>query len=132
MNELIAMAMEMIVNILGELALAAIGVAGTWVLAKIAENTKLKNIEIATGEVIHAARESAAALQQTTVEGLKAASQDGKLSEDEVKDLGLKLFEMTMKKLSVPTINLLEAAGKDIRAMIQDAAEDWIAAMKAR
>ena len=132
MNELIAMAMEMIVNILGELALAAIGVAGTWVLAKIAENTRLKNIEIATGEVIRAVHESAAALQQTTVEGLKAASQDGKLSEEEVKDLGLKLFEMTMKKLSVPTIKLLEAAGKDIRAMIQDAAEAWIAAMKVR
>ena len=37
---------------------------------------------------------------------------------------------MTMKKLSAPVVKIPEVAGKDIAAMIQDAAEAWIGRMK--
>ncbi|MBR2422620.1 MAG: hypothetical protein IKB09_09790 [Oscillospiraceae bacterium] len=127
MNEMI---INVAIQILGELALALIGVAGAWLMAKLAERQKLASIAAATNEVVGAAVETVSALRQTTVEKLKAAHEDGKLTEDEVKDLGKALLEMTMKKLSAPAVKVLEAAGKDIAAMIQDAAEAWIGSLK--
>ena len=127
MNE---MMINVAVQILGELALMLIGVAGAWLMAKLAERQKLASIAAATNEVVGAAIETVSALQQTTVEKLKAAHEDGKLTKDEISDLGTMLLDMTMKKLSAPAVKVLEAAGKDISAMIQDAAEAWIGRMK--
>ncbi len=110
---------------------ALLGIAGAWVLALLGKTQKLKHIQAATEELIHAAKETAAALQQTTVEKLKAAHEDGKLTEEEIADLKVALLETTQAKLSQTAIQLLKAAGKDIAAMIQDAAEAWIQANKA-
>ena len=127
MNEMI---IEFAIQILGELALALIGVAGAWLMAKIAEQKKLHNIAIATGEAVEAARQTAAALQQTLVEGMKAAHADGKLTEQEIQQLGVMLLNTAMKKLSDPAKEILIAAGKDITAIIQDAAEEWLLRFK--
>lgn len=121
---------EMAGQILGELVLAVIGVAGAWLLAKIAENKKLANIAIATNEATEAAKQTAAALQQTLVLGMKEAAADGKLSEEEIQELGVLLLNTAMKKLSDPAKDILTAAGKDIAAIIQDAAEAWILSTK--
>lgn len=129
MNE---MMIEVTVQILGELLKMAIGIAGTWLLAKLAERQKLASIAAATSELKGTVMESVSALQQTTVDKLKAAHEDGKLTEDEIADLGITLLEMTMKKLSEPAKKVLEAAGKDVVAMIQDAAEAWILSLKSR
>ena len=129
MNEMI---IEVAVQILGELMLALIGAAGAWLMAKLAQQKKLTNISIATGEAVEAARQTAAALQQTVVEGMKAASADGKLTEQEIKQLGVMLLNTAMKKLSDPAKNVLTAAGKDISAIIQDAAEEWLLHIKMR
>jgi len=69
-------------------------------------------------------------LQQTLVEGLKAAHEDGKLTKDEIAMLGKKLLEETVKKMSEPTANLLAAAAVDLTALIRGAGESWIAALK--
>ena len=127
MNE---MMINVAVQILGELALMLIGVAGAWLITKMAEREKLASIATATNEVVAAAIETVSALQQTTVEKLKAAHEDGKLTKEEIADLGAMLLNMTMKKLSAPAVKVLEAAGKDISAMIQDAAEAYIGRMK--
>ncbi len=119
-------------QIIGELALAMIGIAGAWLLGKMAKHKELENITIATGEAVHVAQQTAAALQQTTVEGMKAAHEDGKLTSDEVETLGILLLETAMKKLSEPAKNILTAAGKDITAIIRDAAESWIGQMKGK
>jgi hypothetical protein len=111
---------------------ALLGVAGAWVLAQLGKTQKLKHIQAAMAEVFHAAQETAAALQQTTVDKLKAAHEDGKLTEEEIADLKTALLETTLAKLSQPAIQLLKAAGNDIAAMIQDAAEAWIQMNKAR
>lgn len=124
------MIIEFAGQILGELILALIGLAGAWVLAKMAKHKELENISIATSEAVHTAQQSAAALQQTMVEGMKAAHEDGKLTEQEIQELGVMLLNTAMKKLSDPAKNILIAAGKDITAIIQDAAESWIMQMK--
>ena len=129
MNEIM---INVTVQILGELALMLIGVAGAWLMAKLAERQKLASIAAATNEVVGAAIETVSALQQTTVEKLKAAHEDGKLTKDEISDLGTMLLDMTMKKLSAPAVKVLEAAGKDISAMIRDAAEAWILTIKSK
>lgn len=69
-------------------------------------------------------------LQQTTVESMKAASEDGKLSEDEIKQLGAMLLEKALAQMSAPAMKVLTAAGKDISAIIQSAGEAMILAMK--
>lgn len=127
MNE---MMIEVVVQILGELVLALIGAAGAWLMAKLAQQKNLTNIAAATGEAVEAARQTAAALQQTVVIGMKEASADGKLSEQDIQKLGILLLNTAMKKLSDPAKNILTAAGKDITAIIRDAAEEWVLGMK--
>lgn len=121
---------EVTVQILGEVILAMIGIAGTWLLARMTENKKLANIAAATEEAKATAEQTAMALQQTMVEGMKAAHADGKLTEQEIQHLGIMLLNTAMKKLSDPAKNILTAAGKDISAIIEDAAEAWILKQK--
>lgn len=129
MSETIA---EILSQVLLEMVMALFSVAGVWLASILAKQEKLNNIAAATAEVVDAAKQTAAALQQEFVLGWKAASADGKLTEDEVQELGLMLLEKTLKKLSAPAMKVLEAAGKDITAIIRDAAEAWILDMKNR
>jgi hypothetical protein len=69
-------------DILAKAAIAAIGLAGAWATAKIGQNNKLANIKAAIGQVTQAAQTTVGELQQTTVEAMKAAAADGKLTED--------------------------------------------------
>ena len=123
MSEMIA---EILSQVLLEMIMALFSVAGVWLASILAKQEKLNNIAAATAEVVDAAKQTAAALQQEFVLGWKAANADGKLSEDEVKQLGVMLLEKTLKKLSAPAMKVLEAAGKDVTAIIRDAAEAWI------
>ena len=113
-------------DILAKAAIAAIGLAGAWATAKIGQNTTLANIKDAIGQVTQAAQTTVGELQQTTVEAMKAAAADGKLTEDQIRTLKADLLRMTREKLAEPTVQLLEAAKLDINAMIQGAAEDLI------
>lgn len=109
-------------DILAKAAIAAIGLAGAWATAKIGQNNKLANIKAAIGQVTQAAQTTVGELQQTTVEAMKAAAADGKLTEDQIRTLKADLLRMTREKLAEPTVQLLEAAKLDINAMIQGAA----------
>ena len=129
MSEMIA---EILSQVLLEMVMALFSVAGVWLASILAKQEKLNNIAAATAEVVDAAKQTAAALQQEFVLGWKAANADGKLTEDEVQELGFMLLEKTLKKLSAPAMKVLEAAGKDITAIIRDAAEAWILDMKNR
>lgn len=48
-------------------------------------------------------------LQQTVVDDLKAASADGKLTQDEITELGKKLLQGTLAKMSDSGIGVLKA-----------------------
>ena len=114
---------ENLVQIVATLIVTLIGVLGAWLTAKIAKRAELSNISTATDEAI---RE----LQQTTVDKLKAASADGKLTKAEIAELGKMLIDGSMEKMSDAAKNVLNSAGVDITAIIKGAGEALIASMK--
>ena len=75
---------ETIVSVLANLAVTLIGVAGAWLLAQISKTQKLNTINAAVGELTNAAEQTVWELQQTVVDGLKEASADGKLTQDDL------------------------------------------------
>ncbi len=118
------------VQIAATLLITLIGVFGAWLTAKIGKSTQLENIHTAQQEVIRAAKITVGELQQTVVGDLKAGRADGKLTREEIAELGSKLVDMTVQKLSRPTFELLKGAAVDVEAMITGAGENWIATLK--
>ena len=118
------------VKIISTLLVMLIGVLGTWLTAKIAKRTELTNIGLAMDELISMAQQTVGELEQTMVRDLKAASVDGKLSDEEITSLGISLYNITIRKLSDPAKHVLEAASVDIQALITSAAEDWINSLR--
>ena len=127
MNEVI---IEMVAQIVGTFMLMLIGVAGTWLTAKIVKRNELATIAAATNEATETAQRVVLELQQTLVEGMKASCEDGRLSDSEIEQLGALLLNKAMAQLSEPAKNVLAAAGKDVSAIIQSAGEAMILAIK--
>ena len=69
-------------------------------------------------------------LQQTTVEALKAASTDGKLTKEEITRLGRLLLDGTLQKMSGASMDVLKAANVDINAIVTGAGEAMVAKIK--
>ena len=121
---------ENVVQIVATLLITLIGILGAWLTAMIGEREDLKNIAAATDEATKAAEKTVLELQQTTVEGLKKASDDGKLSKNEIDELGKMLIDGALAKMSDAAKGVLNAAGVDITAIIKGAGEALIASMK--
>lgn len=126
-----AVVIETIVSVLANLAVTLIGVLGAWLLAQISKTQELKNINTAVEELTGAAEQTVLELQQTVVDGLKEASDDGKLTKDEIERLGKLLLKGTLAKMSDSGIKVLKAANVDINAIVTGAGEALIATMKA-
>lgn len=122
---------ETIVSVLANLAITLIGVAGAWLVTQIGKSQQLKTINAAVGELTNAAEQTVLELQQTVVDDLKAASADGKLTQEEITVLGKKLLEGTLQKMSDSGIGVLKAANVDINAIVTGAGEALIARIKA-
>lgn len=121
---------ETVVSIIANLAVTLIGVFGAWLLMQLQKNEKLNTVNNAVEELTTAAEQTVLELQQTTVDGLKEASADGKLTEQEIKSLGRKLYAGTIEKMSDSGIKVLKAANVDINALITGAGEAMIAKIK--
>lgn len=125
--------MDIIIQYLAEFAalivITLIGVFGSWLLNKMKQNKNLKNIALATEQVLNAAKQTVLELQQRFVEEWKSA-QDGKLTSQQVDELRAKVIEITMAKLAEPTLNLLAAAKVDVLAMITSSAEAYVLELK--
>lgn len=121
---------EVIIQVIAAVALTAITVLGTWLTTLIGKKAALTNINIAKDEVIGAAQLTVGELQQKVVEGLKAAHEDGKLTQEEIAELGKQLLEGTLAKMSEPTAQLLQAAGVDLVNLIQGAGDAWLLELK--
>ncbi len=109
---------ETLVSIAANLAITLIGVLGAWLVTKIGKQQQLNTINLAVEELTAAAEQTVLELQQTVVDDLKAASADGKLTQDEIRDLGKKLLEGSLQKMSASGINVLKAANVDINAIM--------------
>lgn len=118
---------EVITNVLVNVLITLIGVLGTWLTAKLLKRVELTNINKAKDELVEAAQRTVLELQQTVVEGMKAAAKDGKLSEEEITELSIMLLNKTKQQMSLPAIKLLEAAAVDVNALIRSAGEALIA-----
>lgn len=70
------------------------------------------------------------AIQQTTVDDLKAAAEDGKLTTAEIEMLHTKLIAFVKPKLSDLAVKLITAAGIDIEKYILDRGEAIVAQAK--
>lgn len=122
--------LEPLVQVVATLLLMLIGVLGTYLTALLAKSKKLHNINAASKEAIDRAKITVGELQQTVVDDLKAAHEDGKLTDEEVQALKLKLIEKAMPKISQDARALLYAASVDVEALISGAGEAWINKLK--
>ena len=122
---------ENAVNIAAAFFIALIGVFGAWLTAKLGKATQLDTVNRAQQELIKLAQITVGELKQTVVDGMKAASKDGKLTKEEIAQLGQLLYEKTTAKLSASAMDMLTAAQVDISALITGTAEHLIGQMKA-
>ena len=121
---------ENAVNIAAAFFIALIGVFGAWLTAKLGKATQLDTVNRAQQELIKLAQITVGELKQTVVDGMKAAHKDGKLTKEEIAQLGQLLFDKTTAKLSTSAIDVLTAAQVDISALITGTAEHLIGQMK--
>ena len=121
---------ENAVNIAAAFFIALIGVLGAWLTAKLGKSTQLDTVNRAQQELIKLAQITVGELKQTVVDGMKAAHTDGKLTKEEIAQLGQLLYEKTAAKLSASAMDVLTAAQVDVSALITGTAEQLIAGMK--
>ena len=121
---------ENAVNIAAAFFIALIGVFGAWLTAKLGKATQLDTVNRAQQELIKLAQITVGELKQTVVDGMKAAHTDGKLTKEEIAQLGQLLYEKTAAKLSASAMDVLTAAQVDISALITGTAEHLIGQMK--
>ena len=121
---------ENAVNIIAAFFIALIGVFGAWLTAKLGKATQLDTVNRAQQELIKLTQITVGELKQTIVDGMKAAHKDGRLTKEEITQLGQLLFDKTTAKLSASAMDVLRAAQVDVSALITGAAEQLIAGMK--
>lgn len=117
---------ENIVKITAALLLMLIGVLGTYLTTLAAKRAETANVSEALRALTEAAKTTVGELQQTIVEPLKVAAADGKLTPDEIADLRNMLVAQTKQKMLPSAINIINAAGADIEAIILGVGENLI------
>ena len=113
-----------------DVLMLVVSVAFAYLAKYLAKSQRLNHIALSMNELESIVISVVGELHQTTVEGLKEASKDGKLSKDEIAQLGQLLVDKTVEQLSNPASDTLKAAGVDIEGMIHSIAEAWIAEIK--
>ena len=121
---------ENAVEIAAAFFIALIGVFGAWLTAKLGKATQLDTVNHAQQELIKLAQITVGELKQTVVDGMKAAHKDGKLTKEEIAQLGQLLYEKTTAKLSASAMDVLTAAQVDVSTLITGTAEQLISGMK--
>ena len=113
-----------------DLLMLVVSVLFAYLTKLIAKSKKMEHIAVAMAELENVVTNVVGDLQQTVVEGLKEASENGKLSKTDIEWLGKQLIEKVGKQISEPAANTLYAAGVDVESMIHSIAEAMIAEIK--
>lgn len=129
-NAIAMEAMSSILSVVAQLAVAGLSVGLTWCVTRIAKTEKFKSISEVLTQLSTTVEDTVGELQQTVVDGIKAAASDGKLTQEEVSALNAKLLELVKSKMAKPAIDLLSAAQIDVNALIIGMAESAIKKMK--
>ena len=117
-------------QIVFDLLMLLVGVLFAYLSKLLAKSRKMEHIAVAMNELERIVTNIVGDLQQTTVEGLKAASENGKLTKTDIEYLGKLLIDKASKQISAPAADTLVAAGVDIEGMIHSIAEAWISEIK--
>lgn len=129
-NAIAMEAISSVLSVVAQLAVAGLSVGLTWCVTRIAKTEKFKSLSEVLTQLSATVEDTVDELQQTVVDGLKAAASDGKLTPEEVSALNAKLLDLVKAKMAQPAINLLSAAQIDINALIVGMAEAAIKKMK--
>lgn len=121
---------ESVLQIVTQAVLILLSLFGTWAAMRLAKTQKFQALSAAVTEATAMAQQTVSALQQTLVDGWKAAVPDGKLTDEQIALLNQKLLEITKSKMSDAAIKLIIGANKDLNAIIQDAGEAWLRKIK--
>lgn len=121
---------EVIVQVIGALLMGVIGVAFAYLTKLVGKTKELEHVASAMDELENVVTTVVGDLQQTIVENLKAASVDGKLSQEDIYDLGKMLVMKVSEQLSNPASTTIKAAGIDMTEAIHSIAEAYIAKIK--
>lgn len=121
---------EVAVKVIGVIVMGVLGIAFAYVGKWMGQTKKLETVAAAMSQLEDVVQNVVGELQQTMVEGLKDASVDGKLSQEDIYDLGRLLVRKTSEQLSNPAASTLKAAGIDIENMIHSIAEAYIERIK--
>ncbi len=122
---------EQAVDIIYRLIWAATLTFAAWALEKMGKTAKLKNLSIAIQSVCEITRQTTEELQQTIVNDLKAKRPGGKLTPEDVDDLGFRLHSLVKSKLDIATQQLIVAVGADLDALITGECEAFLNRLKA-
>lgn len=122
---------ENLVQVAVALLLTLVGVLGTWLTGKIGKRAELLNLQLAVEALFGAVSCTVSELQQTVVDGMKAAAADGKLSEEEMRVLRIKLYDGALRKLNPAAMGVLNAAGMDLSELIRGFGEAIVQGRKA-
>jgi hypothetical protein len=121
---------EVAVQVIGAILMGVVSIAFAYVGKWMGQNKKLDTLSAAMSQLEFVVKNVVGELQQTMVEGLKEESVDGKLSAEDIYDLGKLLVMKATEQLSDPASTTLEAAGIDIEGMIHSIAEAYIEKIK--
>ena len=121
---------EVVVQVIGALLMGVIGVAFAYLTKLVGKTKELEHVASAMDELESVVTTVVGDLQQTIVENLKAASADGKLSQEDIYDLGKLLVMKVKEQLSNPASTTIQAAGIDMTEAIHSIAEAYIAKIK--
>jgi hypothetical protein len=121
---------EQTVNSLAKLVQMAFFALAAFAADKLGKNLKLKNLNIAVQKVCEIARQTAGELQQTIVADLKAENPGGKLTPEQIDDLGFRLLNLVKLKLDDASKELIIASGADLDALITGECESYLNMMK--
>ena len=121
---------EVAVQVIGAILMGIVGIVFAYIGKWMGKTKQLETVYAAMGQLEAVVKNVVGELQQTLVEGLKEASEGGKLSQEDIILLGKELIEKTTEQLSDPASDTLKAAGIDIEAMIHSIAEAYISRLK--
>ena len=129
-NAIAMEAISSVLSVVAQLAVAGLSLGLTWCVTRIAKTEKFKSLSEVLTQLSATVEDTVDELQQTVVDGLKAAASDGKLTPEEVSALNAKLLDLVKAKMAQPAIDLLSAAQIDLNALIAGMAEAAIKKMK--
>lgn len=121
---------EVAVQVITAVLLGMVSIAFAYVGKWMGQTKKLETVSAAMSQLEGVVQNVVGELQQTMVEGLKAASVDGKLTQEDIYDLGKLLVMKATEQLSNPAAYTLESAGIDVENMIHSIAEAYIERIK--